>query len=239
LIVTIRKLGVGGILVVLAGCFVFTWAMLPATAAPAAKPGHAAQHGKGAGSGRVRAMTIGTLSFPVITVPRTTTPPTTATTSPSAPPVTSAVLPGRHHHPCRSRECRETTTTIAAPVIPTTRAPAPALPPDSGFTGISGVAGSLLGLAVAPSGAAPAKASTHRAAKPRPVAPAGIYNEPMVLAAGPWQGVSMQAATRLSIPILFGAAVALFILLQALVDRRDPKVSRAPERGDDDAVKFT
>jgi hypothetical protein len=60
----------------------------------------------------------------------------------------------------------------------------------------------------------------------------------MVLAAGPWRGPSMQAATKLSIPILFGAAVAVFALLQALVDRRDPKLSRAPERGDDDTVGF-
>ena len=36
-----------------------------------------------------------------------------------------------------------------------------------------------------------------------------------------------------------GLAVALFILLQSLIDRRDPKVSRAPERGDDDTVGFS
>ncbi|MGH9114957.1 MAG: hypothetical protein ACRDWW_03920, partial [Acidimicrobiales bacterium] len=87
----------------------------------------------------------------------------------------------------------------------------------------------------APGGALAAPPST---AKPKPVAP-GIFDEPVVLAAGRWRGVSLQAATHLSVPIAFGAGVGLFILLQALVDRRDPKVSRAPERGRDDTVGFT
>lgn len=51
--------------------------------------------------------------------------------------------------------------------------------------------------------------------------------------------MSLQAAVDLRIPMLFGAAVLLFVLLQALVDRRDPKVARAPERGDDDTVGFS
>lgn len=60
----------------------------------------------------------------------------------------------------------------------------------------------------------------------------------MILSSGGWQGISLQAAVDLRIPMLFGAAVLLFVLLQALVDRRDPKVARAPERGDDDTVGF-
>lgn len=68
--------------------------------------------------------------------------------------------------------------------------------------------------------------------------PAAIENEPMILSSGGWQGISLQAAVDLRIPMLFGAAVLLFVLLQALVDRRDPKVARAPERGDDDTVGF-
>jgi hypothetical protein len=66
-----------------------------------------------------------------------------------------------------------------------------------------------------------------------------VLDEPVQLATGGWQGVSLQAATNLRIPILFGAAVLLFVLLQALVDRRDPKMSRAPERGEDDSVGFS
>jgi hypothetical protein len=51
--------------------------------------------------------------------------------------------------------------------------------------------------------------------------------------------VSLRAATQLSVPIAFGLAVALFVIVQALIDRRDPKLSRAPARGDDDSVSFT
>jgi hypothetical protein len=70
-----------------------------------------------------------------------------------------------------------------------------------------------------------------------PVAASGL-NEPMILAGGGWQGVSLKAATSLRVPIVFGAVVALFVLIQALIDRRDPKLSRAPERGEDDTVGF-
>lgn len=95
-------------------------------------------------------------------------------------------------------------------------------------------------------GAASAASTVHTVSSPAaagspPVAPAPsvIRDEPMILSSGGWQGVSLQAAVDLRVPILFGAAVLLFVLLQALVDRRDPKVSRAPERGDDDTVGFS
>jgi hypothetical protein len=32
--------------------------------------------------------------------------------------------------------------------------------------------------------------------------------------------------------------VAVFLMVQALIDRRDPKLSQAPERGDDDTLGF-
>jgi hypothetical protein len=58
------------------------------------------------------------------------------------------------------------------------------------------------------------------------------------LAAGGLPAVTLEAATRLSIPILFGVLVALFVLAQGFVGRKDPKVARAPERGEDDTVGF-
>jgi hypothetical protein len=70
-----------------------------------------------------------------------------------------------------------------------------------------------------------------------PAAANGL-NEPMIVAGGGWAGVSMKAATNLRVPIAFALVVALFILVQALIDRRDPKLSRAPERGDEDSARF-
>ncbi|HUJ65509.1 MAG TPA: hypothetical protein VLX59_08230 [Acidimicrobiales bacterium] len=61
---------------------------------------------------------------------------------------------------------------------------------------------------------------------------------PMEMTNNAWKGLSLRAATNLKVPILFGVVVALFVLGQALIDRRDPKMSRAPERNDDDTVGF-
>ena len=81
-----------------------------------------------------------------------------------------------------------------------------------------------------------AKGKGKTSAKGQPAA--GGLNE-QIIAGGGWQGVSLRAATDLKVPIAFGAVVGLFVLLQALVDRWDPKLSKAPERGDDDTVGFS
>jgi hypothetical protein len=85
-----------------------------------------------------------------------------------------------------------------------------------------------------------AKGAKGNNTAPASIAPSvgGVFNEPMVLANGGWKGVSLRAATNLKVPILFGVVVALFVLVQAMIDRRDPKMSRAPERNDDDTVGF-
>jgi hypothetical protein len=48
----------------------------------------------------------------------------------------------------------------------------------------------------------------------------------------------LRAATSLSIPIVLEVAVAAFLILQAFVDRWDPKLVRAPRRSDQDTVGF-
>ncbi len=91
-----------------------------------------------------------------------------------------------------------------------------------------------------PSTTAAAKGAKGKNATSATAAPSvgGVSQEPMELANGGWKGVSLRAATNLKVPILFGVLVALFVLVQALIDRRDPKLSRAPERNDDDTVGF-
>jgi hypothetical protein len=93
----------------------------------------------------------------------------------------------------------------------------------------------------APSTTAAAKAGKGKngsLAAGAPSVPRGVTDIPMVIAGGGWKGVSLRAATNLKVPILFGVVVALFVLGQALIDRRDPKMSRAPERNDEDTVGF-
>ncbi|MGH9055402.1 MAG: hypothetical protein ACRDYY_05985 [Acidimicrobiales bacterium] len=207
-------------LVVAFTCLVFAWTMGPATTARGV-PG-----------------SIGTLSIPasILTVVPTTNPVPTTTPPKTAPPPTT------------------TAPHITVPAGgPSSGGSAGASAPG-GFAAGGGrsTAGAVVGRVrtgsasasrtspgPAPNAANGALAGPAPTAKPKPVLAPGIFDEPVVLAAGRWRGVSLQAATHLSVPIAFGAGVALFILLQALVDRRDPKVSRAPERGRDDTVGFT
>jgi hypothetical protein len=53
-----------------------------------------------------------------------------------------------------------------------------------------------------------------------------------------WEGASLNTATKLKFPIAFLAVAAVFFLIQGLVDRRDPKLSAAPEHQDEDSVEF-
>jgi hypothetical protein len=54
----------------------------------------------------------------------------------------------------------------------------------------------------------------------------------------PWPRGVLDAATKLTVPILFGVAVAVFLLVQALIDRKDPKIVSAPRKSADDTVGF-
>jgi hypothetical protein len=53
-----------------------------------------------------------------------------------------------------------------------------------------------------------------------------------------WFGGRLRAATSASVPLALGVLVVVFIGLQWLIDRRDPKFVEAPARKDDDSVGF-
>lgn len=53
-----------------------------------------------------------------------------------------------------------------------------------------------------------------------------------------WAGETIQDSAKLKVPLTLLAAMALFVLVQSLIDRRDPKVSQAPERQGEDSVGF-
>ena len=163
------------------------------------------------------------ITLPASTLPIINTPPTTSSSC----------------HP--KKRCATSTTTPAPPTTsrPVVSNPTPPPTASGGSTGSGN--GSAVNLSSAGT-TVPAKAASKPTAKRKaaagPLAANGVYNEPMVLANGGWKGLSLKAATNLKVPILFGLAVALFVLIQALIDRRDPKVSRAPERGDEETVGF-
>ncbi len=53
-----------------------------------------------------------------------------------------------------------------------------------------------------------------------------------------WPGGSLKATAKQKLPIALLLAVGIFMLIQSLVDRRDPKVWRAPEHQQEDSVSF-
>jgi len=55
---------------------------------------------------------------------------------------------------------------------------------------------------------------------------------------GLWVGGSVQANTVLRVPLTLAGLVVVFMLVQWLVDHRDPKLVEAPARKDDDSVGF-
>ena len=135
--------------------------------------------------------------------------------------------------------------TTAALSGPPALAPAlaPALPAHAGVVppsgGVIASAVQLRGGMPASPRIAVAAPRARRTLPTRRVALTVTGNGSLALAGGPWEGASLRAATHLAVPIFFGAVVLCFIVAQALIDRRDPKMARAPARGDDDSVGFT
>jgi len=175
---------------------------------------------------------------------------------PAAPAAARPARPSPHTPPGQTRVGARTAPGPAHPhVAPATPGPAHphGAPPAPGPAHLHGAppapppapARAILTLATLPPYYLPPPTGTPSAVPAQPPAggteravPPERILEPMVEAGGPWKGPSLKAASGLTIPIAFGFAVGLFLVLQALIDRRDPKVARAPERSRDDTVGF-
>jgi hypothetical protein len=60
-----------------------------------------------------------------------------------------------------------------------------------------------------------------------------------VVSLGPsWDGGSLNASTGQRVPFTLGALILIFVVVQWLIDRRDPKFVEAPARKDDDSMGF-
>jgi len=253
-----RKVGVTGTLVLVASALTLASGVQPAAAAPrAGHPHHAAKvehcsprwRCQGGWFSFVRVLTDDLFAIPGQATgpnahhPRIVLPSGHHSAKPLGLAQAATVKLGRAAAPTAPARAPASGTAVAT-TVPASRAAAAvgSTTPASGpVVTNSDTGSSQVALGSSPGGTTPARPATsavgRRAAATRAAA-RSISDEPVALATGPWQGLSVQAATKLSIPIYFGAAVMLFILLQALVDRRDPKLSRAPERGEDDTVGF-
>ena len=162
--------------------------------------------------------------------------PTTTTTEPTTTVPTSSTT-----DPTPSKTSAPTTT-VPAVVAPTPPPPTPpvGLPPQSptygyGYQSYSGT------YSTPPTTTAPAANNVKLdVAAPQAATPLWdeAIGEQVVLSQDAWTRLSLRAGTRIELPLLFLVGVGLFILVQALIDRRDPKVSHAPEHHLDNAVLF-
>ena len=115
----------------------------------------------------------------------------------------------------------------------------------------AGVAGVYAHIATTPAGATPAAASVgHGAMLRRPGEPASsspitvpqrerAVVAQQVVSLGPsWDGSTLNASTGQRVPFTLGALILIFVVVQWLIDRRDPKFVEAPARKDDDSIGF-
>jgi hypothetical protein len=54
----------------------------------------------------------------------------------------------------------------------------------------------------------------------------------------PGAGGQLNASTGQRVPFALGALILIFVVVQWLIDRRDPKFVEAPARKDDDSIGF-
>lgn len=109
-------------------------------------------------------------------------------------------------------------------------------PPQSSFVLPLRSAAPVLPARPAPAGPAPTPGL-----EPAPVLPdigRRFFSLPGNILHDGWANQSLKAATRQKFPIAFLAVAAVFFLIQTLVDRRDPKLSDAPEHQGEDSLEF-
>jgi hypothetical protein len=162
----------------------------------------------------------------------TTTTTTTTTTIPTKPAShkkshqkshPKAALPAS---PRRSTSSPTTTTTL--PPVVTAAAVATAFAPA----------------ALSPAPVASTARPGHAAARPShhsSPAGAGILSNPFVAATGTlWQAMSLRTSVAWPLPVILLTVAFLlaFLLVQGRLDRRDPKMTHAPERSDEHTIGF-
>jgi hypothetical protein len=65
-----------------------------------------------------------------------------------------------------------------------------------------------------------------------------VGSQPVIALGQGWAGGTLAADITITVPVALGGAALVFIVLQWLIDRRDPKYVEAPARKDEDSVGF-
>ncbi|MCU4184894.1 hypothetical protein K6U06_11030 [Acidiferrimicrobium sp. IK] len=176
-----------------------------------------------------------TVPRPSTTAPRSaapTAPRSTVTTVAHPTPTTDAPAPITVSGPQPPAPASPQPPAQVAPLIVPAAARVPAATATT--TATAATVGSVPRGALSPA----APAGDHTASGPAPHQAVPDYRRTIILASGAGPGPSLSAATDLGVPIVFGALVSLFLLVQYVLGRRDPRLAEAPARGDEDSVPF-
>lgn len=65
-----------------------------------------------------------------------------------------------------------------------------------------------------------------------------IDGQQVISIGAPWDASSLNASTSQRVPFALGALILVFVLVQWLIDRRDPKFVEAPARRHEDSIGF-
>jgi hypothetical protein len=178
-------------------------------AAPVKSPSQTESPVAGGGSGVLHQMTLAPPSGQVVPLVVGTDGLPAAVEPPAG---QASVLPSAAGHTTASAVPAGsiTTTPVSIPDVPV---PSPGLPADVGR-----------GVVAAP--------LSHRPST------LGLLGGGVALLTSPIAPVTVGVAKGLRVPFVFASVLALFLVGQGLVRRRDPKLSRSPMRRDDDTLPF-
>jgi hypothetical protein len=65
-----------------------------------------------------------------------------------------------------------------------------------------------------------------------------IDGQEVISIGAPWNGGSLNASTSQRVPFALGGLILIFVFVQWLIDRRDPKFVEAPARRHEDSIGF-
>jgi hypothetical protein len=65
-----------------------------------------------------------------------------------------------------------------------------------------------------------------------------IDGQEVISVGAPWNGGSLDASTSQRVPFALGGLILIFVFVQWLIDRRDPKFVEAPARKHEDSIGF-
>ena len=217
-----------------------TQTALPAARAPSARPPTVASAGQSEGAAKQRALHAAALAAPApasASGKATKGPRAASTKGPKAASTKRVKAASTKAKPARTAKPARPTKASPHPGRPAPVAPVPGTAGPVAQARPERLALPFSPLAFAPAAAGPGPTPLRSPGLPLPSIGLNPFHLPFGLPRG-WADDTFAESAKLKVPLALLAAMAVFVLAQSLIDRRDPKLSRAPERQGEDSVGF-